>query len=387
MRPCAAALVAASCLSVPLAAQTPAAPAPAADTVWHYPWLLSYFPFLSGGIGNGPVASVRIRYFQPSPDHPRVAYRAALTFDAGLGLHGSRYATARFDAPLLTPRFRVAVLATATRDTRARFFGVGNDRVFEHALETDSQPYYYRATQNHYLATADLSYRVTGPALVSVLGGLQRDEFGALPGPSVFASDYGGSVRQGDFFGRVAAVLDTRNTEYDPSRGVLLEAGLEGGTGGGGYHRWYGLGRGYLGVTSTTTVAAQLGASNLDGDPPLAARYFLPTWERTLAVYGGSRTNRALETSRYVGTGLLFGSAEVRQLVANIRHAAFISVVTFVDAGRVFENESFRITARDLHVGGGAGLAVRLLRGTTFVGNGAFGPDGFKLSVSGGWAF
>jgi hypothetical protein len=53
----------------------------------------------------------------------------------------------------------------------------------------------------------------------------------------------------------------------------------------------------------------------------------------------------------------------------------------------VFERESFRITTDDLKVGGGGGVALRILRSTIFTFNFAGGPDGFNFEVGSGWMF
>jgi len=64
-----------------------------------------------------------------------------------------------------------------------------------------------------------------------------------------------------------------------------------------------------------------------------------------------------------------------------------ITLLGFIDAGRVFEGESFRLTTDDLHVGGGGGVAVRLLRSTIFVFNFAGGGDEFNFTMSTSWMF
>src|SRR5690606_41982189 len=42
----------------------------------NYPWLLSYYPLIGGGLGGGPVLVARVRYFQPSPTQARSTYPA-----------------------------------------------------------------------------------------------------------------------------------------------------------------------------------------------------------------------------------------------------------------------------------------------------------------------
>jgi hypothetical protein len=64
-----------------------------------------------------------------------------------------------------------------------------------------------------------------------------------------------------------------------------------------------------------------------------------------------------------------------------------ITLIGFVDAGRVFEQESFKLTTDGVKVGGGGGVALRILRSTIFTLNLAGGPDGFNYSVGSGWMF
>src|SRR5688500_18207751 len=93
-----------------------------------YPWLLSYYPMVGGGLGGGPVVLARVRYWQPSPYEYRSTYRADLTVEGGIGLHGSRLFETRLRAPLLTPNLRVNARAGARRNTRENFFGLGIPR-------------------------------------------------------------------------------------------------------------------------------------------------------------------------------------------------------------------------------------------------------------------
>ena len=49
--------------------------------------------------------------------------------------------------------------------------------------------------------------------------------------------------------------------------------------------------------------------------------------------------------------------------------------------------EDFRLTTEDMKVGGGGGVALRILRSSIFTFNFAGGPDGFNFSVGNGWMF
>ena len=64
-----------------------------------------------------------------------------------------------------------------------------------------------------------------------------------------------------------------------------------------------------------------------------------------------------------------------------------ITLLAFLDAGRVFEGEDFKLTTEDMKVGGGGGIGVRILRSSIFVFNYARGPDGGSFSVGSGWMF
>jgi hypothetical protein len=63
-------------------------------------WRLSYFPYLSGGYNDGPLISLRARYWQPAEYEARNTYTAAVDAATGLTLRGGRHIGARFHAPL-----------------------------------------------------------------------------------------------------------------------------------------------------------------------------------------------------------------------------------------------------------------------------------------------
>jgi hypothetical protein len=87
------------------------------------------------------------------------------------------------------------------------------------------------------------------------------------------------------------------------------------------------------------------------------------------------------------GRHTLFGNLEVRHDLLAFGDLGAITLLGFVDAGRVFETENFKLTTNDLKVGGGGGVALRILRSSIFTFNLAGGPDGFNYSVGSGWMF
>ena len=120
-------------------------------------------------------------------------------------------------------------------------------------------------------------------------------------------------------------------------------------------------------------VAVRVAGSNVSADAPLNARLDVPTWEGATAVYGGAYSNRGLAYQRLIGRGVLVSSAEVRHDLLNLGDLGAFTLIGFVDAGRVFEGRDFALTTKGMQVGGGGGLAIRLMRFTIWTFNFATG--------------
>jgi outer membrane protein assembly factor BamA len=352
------------------------------------PWRTSYFPYLSGGSNDGPVLSFRLRHWQAAEYEDRVTANAALNAEAGITPRGGRHAYVEFRAPQILENWRFNAKLGAAREVRYGYFGLGNNADYNRDAVTDAQPFLYRMRRTRYRGLAEVTRRLNGPLMLAVLGDVESARFTSLPGPSTFASDFGpGQLKQDDVSGRLALIYDTRDNEFNTHQGLLLEAGAQVGSGGQGYTRLYTVLRGYLTVREGTVVAARIAASGMGGTPSLDARYMIPAWEREIPVLGGQYSHRSLDTGRLAGKHTLFGNLEVRHDLLAFGDLGAITLLGFVDAGRVFENENFKLTANDLKVGGGGGIALRILRSTIFTLNLAGGPDGFNYSVGSGWMF
>lgn len=352
------------------------------------PWRTSYFPYLSGGSNDGPVLNFRVRYWQAAEYEDRVTANAALNLEAGITARGSRHAYAHFRAPQIAEGWRFDAKVGASREARFGYFGVGNDTEYNEDAVTEAQPFLYRVRRTRYRGFVEVTREIRRPFLVAFMGDVERTRFTSLPGPSLFATDFEpDELRQTDVSGRLALVYDTRDNEFNTQQGLLLEAGTQVGSGGDGYTRLYTVLRGYLRVREGTVVAARLGASGTGGTPSLEARYRIPGWEREIPVLGGQYSHRSLDTGRLAGEHVLFGNLEVRHDLLAFGDLGAITLMAFTDAGRVFEGESFKLTTDDLKVGGGGGVALRILRSSIFTLNFAGGPDGFNFSVGSGWMF
>jgi hypothetical protein len=352
------------------------------------PWRTSYFPYFNGGTNDGPVIAFRVRYWQPAEYEDRVTANAALTADAGVTLRGSRHVQVQFRAPRIREGWRLNTFAGAVREVRFGYFGLGNDTDYNKDAVTEAQPFLYRVRRTRYRGNLEVTRRLRGPFQVAVMGEVERARFTSLPGPSLFVTDFEpDELRETDVSGRVALVYDTRDNEFNTHQGLFFEGGAQVGSGGDGYTRLYTVLRGYLTVREGTVVAARLGASGIGGTPTLDARYVIPAWEREIPVLGGQYSHRSLDSGRLAGRHVLFGNLEVRHDLLPFGDLGAITLLAFLDAGRVFEGESFRLTTDDLKIGGGGGVALRILRSTIFTFNFAGGPDGFNYSVGSGWMF
>ena len=351
------------------------------------PWRTSYFPYLTGGANDGPVLAFRVRYWQPAEYEDRVTANAALNAEAGITPRGGRHVYFQFKAPQLWDRWRLNALAGAVREVRFGYFGLGNDTEYNKDIITEDTPFLYRVRRARYRGQVELTRRIGSNLHVAGLGDIEKSRFTSLPEGSLFRSDFGTELNETDVAGRIALVYDTRDNEFNTHSGFLLEAGAQVGSGGDGYTRLYTVLRGYVTPREGTLVAARLAASGTGGSPTLNARYTIPAWEREIPVLGGQYSHRSLDTGRLAGRHVLFGNLEVRHDLLAFGDLGAITLIGFVDAGRVFEGESFKLTTEDLKVGGGGGVGLRILRSTIFVFNFAGGPDGFNYSVGSGWMF
>jgi outer membrane protein assembly factor BamA len=364
----------------------------ARDTVEEYsaPWRTSYFPYLTSAANDGPVLAARVRFWQPAPYEARTTAIASAALDAGISSRGSRFVTGQFRAPLLWKKWRFGAVASADRQARYGYFGLGNNTIYDKDLIDAAHPFLYRVRRTRYRGVAELTRVVRKPFMVAFQLNIEQVRFTSLPGSSTFTNDVpSGELEQNDAAGRLALVYDTRDNEYNTHQGLLLEAGTQVGSGGpgNGYTRQYGIFRGWLQVREGTVVAARVAASGMGGSPTLNARFTLPGWENTVPVFGGPYSHRSFDTGRFTGKGTLFGNLEVRHDLISLGDLGAVTLFAFGDVGRVFETERFRFTTKDMKAGGGGGFALRILRSGILTFDFAGGKDGFNFSVGNGWTF
>ncbi len=361
------------------------------------PWRASWFPYLVGNPTTGLLVVARYQYGQQADYDARVPFAGIFTAEAGASAQGSRFLTTRFRAPLLLDGWRLAGDLSVFRESRYGYYGLGPDAVGDAPPPFDLEPYPFRVRRTRWLGRAEVTRRIQGPVHLAGMVGVEHARWSALPGQSVFRDQFGDALEQTDLHGRLALVVDTRDLEVVPGRGFLGEAGVFAGSGGesrpgdlltfDSYRGWYAHLRGYVSPRPGTVLAARLAARSVSEDATLAARFDLPAWERDVVTLGGADSHRSFVRGRFGGRALLLGSLEVRHNLLDAGDYGAITVLAFMDAGRVFENTGFELTLSDHQVGYGGGLALRILRWALLTFNFAGGPDGFTFSMGQGWAF
>jgi outer membrane protein assembly factor BamA len=375
-------VVAALLAAGPLSAQDTTLAAPAERT----PWRSNYFPYLIGNPVTGLMLVAHFDHSRLADYYARVPYDGIVSLDAGLSGTGSRFFFAGFRAPQLWPGWRLHLTAGASRDSR---YGYGSG-------ESDLR-HFDRVHRTRYLVRGELTRRIVGPLAVSAMVGIEQTRWTRLPGSTAFQIDHGDELRQTDGGGRLTLVLDTRDREFLTTRGILAEAGLLVGGGGeyreddlveqGSYAGWYTHLRGYVTPRTGTLVAARLAARVVDRVATLQARNTLPGWEGGVDALGGPHAHRSFLPGHLAGRGLLLGSFEVRHNLLDVGDYGAVTLLGFVDGGRVFESEDFRLTTSGWEIGAGGGVGLRVLRSSLLIFNFAGGPEGFRFSMGTGWAF
>ena len=346
-------------------------------------WLSNYYPYIASSPNTFPLLGARYDYRRDAEwDDPWLS-DGSLAATVALGFNGSQMATLVFRAPGLKKDWRLFAEGYWIKDSRMGYFGVGNDSPYDPALEVNNSNY-YRVRRGRLGGRAEVTRHITGHLEAAIAAGIVGTEFTALPAPTLFGTQVGNSLDATDYTGSLRLIYDTRNREYNPATGTLLQVG---GLVGDGYGRFYGDARGFVHPFVSTVVAGRLTAVSTTGSPPLSADYELQLWEESRWQYGGQETNRGLVGGRLIDADQLSASLEVRQTIIDVGDLAAVGLIAFVDVGRVFPEGGLSLTTDGMVVTGGGGLLFRALKAGIMTLNFAGGPDGFVFSATTGWAF
>lgn len=360
------------------------------------PWLASYYPYLLKGPNDQVSVVLHYQYAVAADYYDRVPFAKSLSVDGGINASGSRWLIGRFKGPRMAPGWRFSAEAGAVRENRYGYFGLGNDT--EEITDVPDGQWYNRVRRSRYYGRADITRKLVGQLHVAAGAALTYADFGSLPGESKFKSDFNGvppCVPPGcpppgdpsatDLNGQIRLIFDTRDNEFVPSRGVLLEAGAEFGSADSSYSGVYGLVTAAIPPWEGAVLTGRLLARGLEAAAPLDARYTLNAWERSIPLVGGPESHRAFVYGRYTGRQVWLGNLEFRQDILNFGDYGAFTGIAFLDGSVVQENPE--LESNTLRVGGGLGLAMRILRSTVLQFNFAVGGDGFQFAMGTGWAF
>ena len=366
------------------------------------PWRSSYFPYLYGNPTDGAVLAFRWQRTQNAPYYnegkdPEVinplTFRGAVSTEIGAGTLGSRFLRLDVRLPGVKPGWRFQGSLGAERRGRYGYYGFGSDLDSTHQAAPNANR--YRVHQERLFARAEVTRAVAGNLRVGLGVFLDYTAFSALPGPSLFANRFIGSVKRGNLVVRPVVVFDSRDLEFTPNKGVLLEAGAGLGTGPedspgvkaaqSGYGFAYAQVKAYQSLRPGTVVAVRGLVRTLEDQAPLSARSTMLGWEREFNL-AGADGHRSFPTGALVGTEVTLLSAEIRHDLLNVGELGAVTLVGFADYASVGDPDALR-AQRTSQFGGGGGVAVRVLRSAILSVNFAGGKNGFNFSMGTGWAF
>jgi outer membrane protein assembly factor BamA len=369
-----------------------AALVPAALTAQQRVWVEQLYPYAYYSTTDGVWIAGRYGWYIPMglTARPEPNF-ASIKLDAGASTKGSYHVVVDAQAPAYWDGWRVGLTFTAARANRLGYYGQGNDTPYDADSVTPGRPYFYRVSRTLRSARLTVQRRVVGPLRLLAGASLEHTDFRELPGESWFQRDrVAGIVRPGEvpFSDRVVrggVIVDSRDQEIDPHRGVFVE-GLVGR--GRGYTRTTAAARVYLHPFEKLMFAARLAGERMTGSPPVAAQLTMESSEGPFIALGGYRSLRGYYDARFVGPGKLVGGAELRYALVWAPRVLEVKLVAFYDWGRVFATgESVRLTGDGLHSSGGGEVAVALMKNTLFVLGAGKGSEGTRLLFATSWSY
>jgi len=355
-------------------------------------WVDQLYPYAYYSSIDGFWIAGRYGWYSPMglTARPEPNY-ANLHLDAAASTQGSYVLLADAQAPAYWDGWRLGLTVTVARANRLGYYGLGNDAPYDPANVTTTSPYFYRVSRTSTVARLTAQRRIAGPLRVLAGAGLERTDFRELPGGGQFRSDHAsgvvdsGQVPFNDRVVRGGVVVDWRDQEIDPHRGVFAEALIGSGR---GYTRTTAALRVYAHPLERLMLAARVGGERMTGTPPVAAQMTMESSEGPFIGVGGYRSLRGYYDARFLGPGKLVGGVEARYALLWAPRLLEVKLVAFYDVGRVFgPGEKVRLTTDGLHRSGGGEIAVALVRNTLFVLGAGRGSEGTQLLFGTTWSY
>jgi outer membrane protein assembly factor BamA len=380
------------------------------------PLRTSNFPYLLSTPNDGVFAAFRVIRYMQAPWDARVTNLRELSVDVALSTRESYLARADYKRLWLDEGWRVRASVQASREMR---FG-----------RSDGPPDGVAGRYNEFLKRerqqgwVDISRRVRGPLQLALRGSLDRIRLqgdrrevesrypssatdrpdpcaGIPPGSPCPAAYVPATITQTDAHARAALVYDTRDVEYNPNRGLLLEAGVFAGSADDGYTGSYGIARGYISPRLGTRLTARYTFRALSRTGAVGIQHGIPAWEAPFTTLGGPNSHRGLPVGALAGRSIQLAGAEVRHELLNFGGLGALALLAFVDGGRVTPEDALvpaipcvACSADELAmrngewvVGAGGGLGIRVLRAAQLNITGAKANGETRWYVSSGWSW
>jgi surface antigen Omp85-like protein len=357
------------------------APSLGAQRVWRrslYPY--AYYSTVDGFWGGAHFGLSSPLGFVEGPE----ANAVAVNWDAGASTQGSYKLVTDAHLPALWAGWRLRMTLSAARENRLGFYGLGNDTPYLADSVTADAPHFYQVSRTYQAARVTLQRRLVGPLRVLAGAGVKHTELQSLAGGSMFGQD-STYVPFTDRTVRAGLVLDTRDNEFAPHSGLVVEALFASGP---GYTRTTGSVRVFVHPRKRVVVAARLAGEGTGGSAPLATQFEMESSELPFSAVGGYYSLRGYRTARFIAPGKLLGGLEVRYAPVWSPTVAELQIVGFYDAGRVFgPGEGVRVRTQGLHQSGGAEVAARFLRNTFVVVGVGLGSEGARGLVAAQWSY
>jgi len=364
-------------LAAPLAAQTE----PTSKHAWvdHlYPF--AYYSSVDGFwfAGHYDWSSPMGFADRPEPNFGRVA------LDVGASTQGSYAFIVDAQAPAYWDGWRLGLTLSLIRANRLGYYGEGNTTTYDRDSTTGpGRSYFYRVSRANRAARITVQRKIAGPLRLLVGGAVEYTAFRALPGVSRYERD-----STGPFFDRVARVgivLDTRDVEMDPHRGVFAEAIAGSGR---GYARTSAALHVYAHPLERLILAGRVGRETITGTAPLAVQQTMETSEGHVVALGGARSLRGYYDGRFAGPGKIVYGVEARYGILWAPRLFELKLFAFYDAGRIFDpGETVRLTFHDLHAAMGGGVALSLMRNTQVLLEVGKGTEPAQVTFATAWSF
>jgi outer membrane protein assembly factor BamA len=315
---------------------------------------------------------------RPEPSFGRIA------LDVGASTQGSHALVLDAQAPAYWDGWRVGLTLGLSRANRLGYYGQGNYTVYDRdSTQGPGRSYFYRVSRSNRSARLTIQRRIVGPLRVLAGGSLEHTDFRALPGTNLYQRDSTGPFN--DRVARAGVVLDMRDLEVDPHRGLLAEVLVGSGR---GYTRTSGSVHAYVHPLNRLIIAGRVGAERITGTAPIAVQQTMETSEGPIVALGGARSLRGYYDARFAGPGKVLAGLEARYGLLWSPRLMEVKLFAFYDAGRVFgPGEDVRFTRRGLHSALGGGVALAMLRNTLVLLEAGKGTEPAQVTFATTWSF